>query len=253
MELSRQFQQEAEFSDKAYSQHASELDINPRMFIKYSHPKNKWDARQFCAQWLGKVEGKELLDYGCGMGEESIYFAKLGAQVTAIDVSPVGIDLVLRRAAHNNLSERVRAFQMDACATSFDSESFDLVHGLGILHHICVDRGLREVRRLLKPGGRGVFLEHMMNSRFLEKLKGRFFEAKADHTEYERPVRWDECRRCSGQFSQFQLAPYFLMSRLRRHISILDNDATLRIDYAILRAMPALRHLAGIVIICVQK
>src|ERR1019366_2914432 len=122
-------QHEAQFADNAYMPYADDLDISAVWFRKYSHPVHMWDLREFSAQWLGQLEGKQLLDYGCGMGEEAIYFAKLGAQVTAIDVSPLGIDLVSRRALHNGLGERVRAFQMDARATTFETETFDLVHG----------------------------------------------------------------------------------------------------------------------------
>ena len=187
------------------------------------------------------------------MGEESIYFAKLGAQVTAIDVSQVGVDLVLARARHNGLSDRLEAYQMDAVHTTFPSESFDLIHGLGIIHHIGLEQGLREVKRLLKPGGRGVFLEHMMNSRLLEKIKDRLFGADEDHTEYEKPLRWDDCQAYASQFSQYHLTPYYLMGRLRRHVRIFDNDRTRRMDWAMLTAVPSLRHFAGSVVISLQK
>jgi SAM-dependent methyltransferase len=253
MELDPLLQHEAQFADMAYAKYANDLDINPKWFGKYSHPTQKWDMRQLSAQWLGNVEGKKLLDYGCGMGEESIYFAKLGAQVTAIDVSPVGVDLVLRRAQHNGLSDRVKAFQMDASATTFEPESFDLVHGLGIVHHIGLEASFREVKRVMKPGARGVFLEHMMNSKLLEKLKVMMFGQEQDHTDYEQPLRWNDCERYRNQFSEYHLTPYYLMGRLRRHMSMFDNDSTRKADYAIMRALPPLKYLAGAVVIRVQK
>src|SRR5262245_61708696 len=102
------------------------------MFSRYSQPRHRWDWRQFAAKLLGDVRGRQLLDYGCGMGEESTYFALLGATVSAIDVSPLGIRLTRERAAHNGVADRVDAVEMDATATSFPDDTFDLVHGLGI-------------------------------------------------------------------------------------------------------------------------
>jgi SAM-dependent methyltransferase len=142
---------------------------------------------------------------------------------------------------------------MDACATTFESESFDLVHGLGILHHVGLEAGLREVKRLLKPGGRGVFLEHMMNSKFLERLKERIFGAEADHTDYERPLRWNDCQQYAREFSKFEMKPYYLMGRLRRHVSLFANDLTRKMDYAILQTLPQLKYFAGSLVICVLK
>jgi SAM-dependent methyltransferase len=253
MELDPRLQHEAEFADTVYAKCAHDLDISPAWFRKYSHPTEKWDMRQLSAEWLGNVEGKKLLDYGCGMGEESIYFAKLGAQVTAIDVSPVGVDLVLRRAQHNGLSDRVRAFQMDASATTFEPESFDLVHGLGIVHHIGLEQSFREVKRVMKPGARGVFLEHMMNSKLLEKVKVSLYGQEEDHTEFEQPLRWKDCEQYKKQFSQYKLTPYYLMGRLRRHVSMFNNDFTRKADYAIMSVLPPLKYLAGAVVIRVQK
>jgi 2-polyprenyl-3-methyl-5-hydroxy-6-metoxy-1,4-benzoquinol methylase len=106
---------------------------------------------------LRPVNGQRLLDLGCGMGKESAYFAKLGASVVAIDISPVGIELTRKRAAHNGVTDRVEAIIMRADQPAFPSGSFGVVHGFGILHHIGLDKGLREVKRLLKPGGRGCF------------------------------------------------------------------------------------------------
>ena len=110
------------------------------------------------------VADNRVLDFGCGAGEESVYLAKLGARVTAIDVSPRGIALTRARAEANGVADLVDAWLMRCDPTAFSDASFDVVHGFGILHHIGLQNGLAEVHRLLRPGGRGVFWEHMGNS-----------------------------------------------------------------------------------------
>jgi SAM-dependent methyltransferase len=246
-------QKEAAFGDARYARFAGDLAINPRMFRKYAEPRNVWDPRDFGALRLGDVAGKELLDLGCGMGEEAAYFAKLGARVTAIDVSPVGVELTRRRAELNGVAERVRAMLMSADPTGFADESFDVVHGFGILHHIGLERSLPEVRRLLRPGGKGLFTEHVGDSLLVERLKGRLRGLKAGYTEHERPLRWAELEEGRSQFRVFECSPYYLLSRVRRLLPPALRDLARRIDHAVLKMLPFLRHYAGLVVIYLEK
>ena len=167
--LDRVLREEADFADQDYRAYIDDLEINPGMFRRYHSPGELWDWRQRSALLLGDLAGSELLDFGCGMGEESIYFSRLGARVTAIDISEVGIATLRRRAARHRLD--IRALEMRADPTSFADASFDRIHGLGILHHIGIERGLQEVARLLRPGGTGVFLEPMGDSPAVETVK----------------------------------------------------------------------------------
>jgi len=246
-------QREAAFGDAHYAKFAGDLGINPRMFRKYAEPRSVWDPRDFGARCLGNVAGKELLDLGCGMGEEATYFAKLGARVTAIDVSPVGVELTRKRAEFNGVAERVRAMVMSADPTGFADESFDIVHGYGILHHIGLKRSLPEVRRLLRPGGRGLFTEHLGDSLFVERLKGRIYGREADYTEHELPLRWAELEEGRSQFRLFECSPYYLLSRVRKLLPSSLRDPARRIDHTVLKVLPFLRHYAGLVVIYLEK
>ena len=89
--LDRVLREEADFANRDYGPHADHLEINPNMFRRYHSPTELWDWRQRSVLLLGDIAGKDLLDLGCGMGEESIDFSKLGARVTAVDISEVGI------------------------------------------------------------------------------------------------------------------------------------------------------------------
>jgi ubiquinone/menaquinone biosynthesis C-methylase UbiE len=218
------------------------------MLKKYTHPKQLWDWRQYGALQLGPVKGQKVLDLGCGMGEESVYFAMLGADVTAIDISPVGIELVKKRAAHNGVAERIRACAMRADETEFADGSFDVVHGFGILHHIGLEKGLKEVKRVLKPGGRGLFFEHMGNSALIERLRKR-----ADYTEYEQPLRWKEIMAFKTSFSKYTAQPFHVTSRLRFISRIFNRPIVKRFDHLMLRLFPFLKHYAGGVVIYLEK
>lgn len=253
-EYRQRLQDEAKFADAWYEPWKDKLAVDPGLFVHYETPREPWNIRDACALWLGKLDGKKLLDYGCGMGEEAMYFAKLGAEVTAIDISPLGIELVGKRAAFNGLSDRVTGCVMDVTKTTFPDESFDVVHGYGILHHVGIATGMNEIRRLLKPDGHGVFAEHMGNSDFIEHRVKAFFRIKEGaYTDHEQPVKWDDCIRECQRFSSYSIAPYVLFGRLRRHIPIFGKDLFKKLDHRLLNALPPLRHFASGVVMRVTK
>jgi SAM-dependent methyltransferase len=255
--LDKVLREEADFANDDYAPFADQLEIDPNMFRRYQMPADLSDWRQMSALLLGDIAGKSLLDFGCGMGEESVYFAKLGARVTAIDISEVGVASLRKRAAYNSLD--VRAYEMRADPTSFLDNSFDVVHGLGILHHVGIEQGLAEVRRVLRPGGIAVFLEPMGNSPAVESvktwlMKNARFLGDFDHvTEHEHNLTWREVHNAIARFSEATVYPYHLLYRLKRFIPTTMLPAIRRIDASALLLAPSLRHFAGGVAIRVRK
>jgi 2-polyprenyl-3-methyl-5-hydroxy-6-metoxy-1,4-benzoquinol methylase len=250
---------EADFANQDYAPYADNLAINPEMFRRYHTPSQLWDWRQVAALVLGDLAGKDLLDMACGMGEESVYFAKLGARVTGIDISEVGVASLKQRAAHHRLD--ITALEMRVDPTAFPDDSFDRVHGLGILHHVGIEAGLREVDRLLRPGGLGVFLEPVGNSRTVEAvktflMKNARFLGEFDHvTDHEHNLTWAEIEGATRRFADVRIFPFHLLYRLKRFLpqSRASLDAVRRIDSGLLALMPRLRHFAGGVVIAVRS
>jgi 2-polyprenyl-3-methyl-5-hydroxy-6-metoxy-1,4-benzoquinol methylase len=255
--LDRVLREEADFANEDYKPYADNLDIDLGMFRRYRLPQNLADWRQMSALLMGDIAGKQLLDFGCGLGEEAIYLAKLGAKVTAIDISEVGIASLRKRAEYNNVD--VRALQMRGDPTSFAAGSFDVVHGLGILHHLGIEAGLAEVHRVLKPGGIGVFLEPMGDSEIVEAIKtwlmthARFL-GDFDHvTDHEHNLTWQEVHCATSRFSESLVYPYHLLYRLKRFFPTSLLPAIRLIDASMLTLVAGLRHFAGGVAIRVRK
>ncbi|HWN72077.1 MAG TPA: class I SAM-dependent methyltransferase [Haliangium sp.] len=254
--LGPRLRDEALFSDADYRVHMDNLNINPTMLSKYSEPRDRWDWRQFAAMSMGDIEGKSLLDFGCGMGEESIYFARLGAHVTAIDISQVGIEITRRRAEHNGLGDRIDALVMRADPTQLPSESFDLIHGLGILHHLPdLEQALLEIRRLLKPNGTAIFLEPLGNSPVVESIKEWLLERidKNAVTEHEENLRVADLERHAGLFSSMEIHPYHLLYRVKRFFPEPVRDYLRRIDHQVLSRFPQLAYYAGAAVIRLRR
>ncbi|HEX3758186.1 MAG TPA: class I SAM-dependent methyltransferase [Kofleriaceae bacterium] len=249
-------QDEANFANQDYAPYADNLAINPEMFRRYHAPRDLWDWRQLAALLLGELAGKDLLDMACGMGEESVYFAKLGARVTGIDISDVGVASLRKRAAFHRLD--ITALEMRCDPTSFPDASFDRIHGLGILHHVGIEAGLREVDRLLRPGGLGVFLEPLGDSQAVEAakmflMKHARFLGNFDHvTDHEHNLTWREIHAATARFADVRLFPYHLLYRLKRFFPQSWLKPIRRLDAGFLTLAPQLQHFAGGVVIAVR-
>jgi ubiquinone/menaquinone biosynthesis C-methylase UbiE len=99
--------------------------------------------------------GKDVLNIGCYEGDEAPTFRKYGARsIVGIDISDNAIAVARRK--HGDIAE---FHAMDAHRTGFASQSFDLVVGRSILHHLDFELALREVSRVLRPGGAAIFME----------------------------------------------------------------------------------------------
>jgi ubiquinone/menaquinone biosynthesis C-methylase UbiE len=103
-----------------------------------------------------RLGGAHLLEVGCGMGFDSVEFLRRGVRVTATDLTPSAVRIAQRHFEVEGLiAEDVRV--ENALALSFPDETFDAVWANGVLHATGDTRGaIREVRRVLKPGGRAI-------------------------------------------------------------------------------------------------
>ena len=108
-------------------------------------------------------KGKEVLEIGCGLGTDLLQFARAGAQVTGIDLTPRSIELTSQRF---ELYGAKGHFEIgDAENLSFVDETFDLVYSHGVLHHSPnTQRAVDEIYRVLKPLGKTIVMLYHKNS-----------------------------------------------------------------------------------------
>jgi len=154
--------------------------------------------------------GKRVLEYGCGIGSHALPLAEKGAEVVGIDISSVAIVKAAEEAHRRNLGN-ARFIEMDAEAMSFPDDSFDLIVGTAILHHLDLPRALSELARVMRPRGRALFLEplgHNPALNIFRKLTPQW------RTEDEHPLVRGELALLRRNFGKVELTYFHLSSFL---------------------------------------
>jgi len=127
-----------------------------------------WESPAGKLRWARRVKmigghlkpGMTILELGCGTGSFTGELARSGADVIAIDVSPELLEI----ARANWSAPNVRYEIQNAYALTYSDATFDSIVGSSILHHLEIEEALREIYRVLKPGGTIYFTEpNMMN------------------------------------------------------------------------------------------
>ena len=101
--------------------------------------------------------GKQVLEVGCGIGTDLVRFARGGAVCTGIDLSQTAIDLARKNLAANGLTADLQVGNGEALP--FEDGRFDVVYGHGVVQYTSdAARLVTECHRVLRPGGRGIFM-----------------------------------------------------------------------------------------------
>lgn len=107
---------------------------------------------------LEESRNRTVLEYGCGNASLGFELAPLAKAVVGIDISEVAIQDARRIASHKRL-ENAKFVVDNAEAMSQPDRSVDVLVGAGIVHHLDIERSMREVRRVLRDGGMAIFAE----------------------------------------------------------------------------------------------
>ena len=112
---------------------------------------------------MGTLEGKKVLELGTGTGGTATLLAKQGASVVGIDLLPFRLAEAKERATQHNVADAVNFSLMDATQLAFPDNTFDVVISKSVLVFTAHTQTARECYRVLKPGGKAIFIENMRN------------------------------------------------------------------------------------------
>ena len=163
---------------------------------------------------MGDIRGKRVLDVGCGNGENSLLFARWGAEVTGIDISPGAIALAQRRAAEAGLSANTNFLVMPFEEVANAEARFDVVWSAAFLHHV-LDR-LEAVVTLLHqnvtPNGRVVLMEPVRLSEVVKRVRA-LIPPYPEGTPDERPLETADLAKIWRRFGVAERRLYGPLSR----------------------------------------
>jgi SAM-dependent methyltransferase len=136
----------------------SDAEMGSREFFE------RVEAHRYEKEWhipaaanFAGTRGLKVLEIGCGMGTDGAQFARAGADYTGIDLTNAAVELARKRFAASELKGDFLV--SDGENLDFANDSFDLVYSHGVLHHTPdIEAAVREIHRVLKPGGRAMVM-----------------------------------------------------------------------------------------------
>lgn len=203
---------------------------------------------------LGQLNGKHICEIGCGGGSLTRELATRGACVSALDISAEAVK-VTQKINREFLPKQVNVQQMDACNLLYDDESFDLVVGMAILHHIDINKAAREVSRVLKPGGKAVFIEPLAHNP-ISNMWRRL--SPSIRTSDEQPLSHPEISEMGRHFSSVKHQEYALLTLLSSFVYLITHsdrakkrsaELLARLETPFLKICKPLRRYSGAILI----
>lgn len=157
---------------------------------------------------FNSCKDKRILEFGCGLGNYALELVKSGANAYGIDISEVAIGKANEQASKENL-KNVTFRVMNAEELDFPDNYFDKVCGIAILHHLDLNKSYNEIRRVLKPEGKAIFIEPLGHN-FLINL----YRKLTPHvrTEDEHPFKKKDLILLKKHFNTIEIKYFYFMS-----------------------------------------
>lgn len=133
--------------------------------------------RRKAMRYIGEDEKSRLLDVACGTGDFSIAAYRAGVkQVTGIDISANMVEVGCKKVRSLGLEDHVSLQIGDSEKMEFESDYFDVVTvAFGVRNFEHLEAGLKEMQRVLRPGGKVIILEFSMPEHFPMKQLYKFY------------------------------------------------------------------------------
>jgi ubiquinone/menaquinone biosynthesis C-methylase UbiE len=203
---------------------------------------------------LGAVDGASVLELGCGGGDLSLELLRRGARLTALDISPRMVELARSRAGDATATFLVAPAE----DTSLPAESFDLVVGKWVLHHVDVGAAAREIRRVLRPGGRGAFFENQDRNPLLRIARGKLWGSRGLSwvgTQDEHPLTRADIELLAETFDSVDLSypSFYFFEALSRALGHRLHGPFSRLDALVWRRLPLVRRWSWHVLVSCKR
>lgn len=217
------------------------------------------DAIASARKSLGEIRGKLLLEFGCGLGEDTVFLAGQGARLITFDLSESMVQGVAALVREKALNRAVACYRMSGEALALRDESIDLVYGRSILHHLNIPIARDEMYRVLRKGGKAVFVEPVGHNPLIN-----LFRRLTPHsrTPTEKPLTMDDLEALVVPFSSARVRGWYLLGLFAvgfcyclpiRRLYEFSLERLVAVDRALLSRFPWLRRFCWIVVVELTK
>ena len=239
------YERERAFHDERYG------DDPDRARAEKFYEAGNESAAQYRAVLATVTSGARVLEYGCGTGSAAFDLAARGAEVLGIDISPVAIAAATAEAVQRGITAGLRFELMNAEALPLPADSFEVVCGSGVLHHLDLARALPEVARVLRPDGWAVFVEPLGHNPLINAYRRRTPEMR---TPDEHPLRLDDFALARRHFGIVEVEYFNLLTIAAVPLRHLHFQRGLRaglhrVDQWLFRLIPPLRRHAWVAVV----
>lgn len=208
---------------------------------------------------MGDPKGLRILEVGCGSGALSTYLGMRGAEVVGLDVSSEMLAVARRRAEVNGVSSRVEFVDSPIETYAEPDGSFDVVLGNQTLHHLELVDAMKNIRRMLKPGGVALFAEPVL---FLPEIARKIRNSaivrrrfpEVSDTPDERSLGTAEIQAIRSVFPASEMHTFQLLCRLQNFVELNDRrfQRLQSVDRKLLRRVPPARTLCRFVLLVLE-
>lgn len=208
-------------------------------------------SQQRFAQWIQEIPaGSKVLELGCGPGAVAWDLWDRGVEVTGIDISSAAIDTARSRAADHGVDPSHFSVG-NAEALDHRDDSFDVVIGSAILHHVDLRSALRGIRRVLRPDGLGLFHEPLGRNPAINLYRRL---TPTDRSADEHPLTVEDLELVEAtlgpaRFEYFHLTSLAALPLLRTRAFAPVHERLEHVDRWLMQHMSALSSYAWVVLI----
>ncbi len=156
-----------------------------------------------------QANGKRVLEYGCGVNSYAFWLAQQGAQVVGVDIADMAIEQMRERSHQRPFPERVTFQRMNAEDLEFADNSFDIICGRAILHHLDLRKAISEIARTLRADGSAIFVEPLGHNPILNAYRRR---TPGLRTPDEHPLVKSDLKLAEEYFGQVETHYFHLCS-----------------------------------------
>jgi ubiquinone/menaquinone biosynthesis C-methylase UbiE len=151
-------------------------------------------------------KGKTVLEVGCGVGIDLVRFAKAGAKVTGVDLSPTAVQLTKQNFSQQNLTAELMV--MNGEALQLADDTFDFVYAHGVLQYTAdPNQMVNEIHRVLRPDGQAIIMVYNTYSWLLALSKIMKVELEHEDAPVIRTFSIKEFKQMLRPFASVKVVP----------------------------------------------